>query len=238
MNNIFDVVEPPRYITAKHLSAVLDKLGYHANHSSSLFDSLCEIARVEKEKINIQRQQLQMDEKSAKQSTPGRQSSDQPGLAALELLEEASTEPIPVVAMQMPSTPGNNRLRTQSSQDEDSDREDEERTISTDHQKYNAMHAGQRTLDVQDFILVARVDDVLVQAIVRSPRRHTSSMLQRAIRSSLTSNNQFPPSYYIEQELLQAFRDADKGVVAQGVSSISSYASSLGEFPQPVCNCF
>jgi hypothetical protein len=64
---------------------------------------------------------------------------------------------------------------------------------------------------------------------VRSPRRHCSSVLQRAIQSSVASNGQFPPSYFIEKELLQAFRDADKGVINQGVASLSSYASSLGK---------
>lgn len=51
-------------------------------------------------------------------------------------------------------------------------------------------------------------------------------MLRRAIKSSEEANGEFPPSYYIEQELLQALRDADKSFIQ--ANTITSYASSLG----------
>jgi len=37
-----DVVEPPRYITARHVSAVFEKLGYDAAGGAKLFNILCE----------------------------------------------------------------------------------------------------------------------------------------------------------------------------------------------------
>lgn len=37
-----DVVEPPRYITARHVSAVFEKLGYDASGGAKLFTVLCE----------------------------------------------------------------------------------------------------------------------------------------------------------------------------------------------------
>ena len=37
-----DVVEPPRHITARHVSAVFEKLGYDAAGGAKLFNMLCE----------------------------------------------------------------------------------------------------------------------------------------------------------------------------------------------------
>ena len=37
-----DVVEPPRHITARHVSAVFEKLGYDAAGGAKLFNILCE----------------------------------------------------------------------------------------------------------------------------------------------------------------------------------------------------
>lgn len=37
-----DVVEPPRYITARHVSAVFERIGYDAAGGAKLFNILCE----------------------------------------------------------------------------------------------------------------------------------------------------------------------------------------------------
>jgi hypothetical protein len=158
LNNIADVVEAPKFITVKHVAAVLDKLEYSTEDVSTLFDSLCELATVERKKHKIgsipeesesgksgsfSTSKVTADDSIQNTSSIGRLPSSDEG--SLEI-PDASQHSNSMSSDAMSPSSSRSRARTQSNQEYDSDNDP-----SVD-KKFEALQVGQKILDVDDFI--------------------------------------------------------------------------------------
>jgi hypothetical protein len=77
------------------------------------------------------------------------------------------------------------------------------------------------------FSRACRTDDILVQAILRKPRKHVSDILRKAHQQSIDSKGQHSVAYYFEQELMEAFQETLPGN-KQGTSPGSLNQSRIG----------
>jgi hypothetical protein len=78
------VVEPPKYITARHIYTVLEKLGYDPTHASTIFHILCEaVNRMKTEKADSEDMGLdEADENGDNEDGDGKLSSSAPAQRA------------------------------------------------------------------------------------------------------------------------------------------------------------
>eukprot|EP01031_Cornospumella_fuschlensis_P025003 gene25003-30203_t len=260
-----DRVEPPKYLNAKHLASIFDKLGYRTDSCPALIDVLCEIARREREKEGGGQGVadaadslggMNMADDSASVGTPRGGKKDAAGMrtgeGALSLLmpegestvgtggrnismEEARAGYLPTLT---PKEEGGAPYYDE--EDGDGGEGRDRHTSLESHRKVAVGGLGvggaQKGLDLKDFIRVCRVDDILIHAIVRSPRLHINRMIQNANKESEKSNGRLPPSFFLEQELLQAFRGGWGGTgegeeAGGGAGSVLSTAmNTIGKF--------
>lgn len=172
----FDVIEPPKYITSKHVAAIFEKFGYDPHNGVIVFDVLCEtLQRIRlgnkptafegeppavdaSEKVPVDANPVEYETNSnttaASTKTEGslwnRMSFKQTALATAPESSTKVAADAPVSFAPPPSVAG----------------------TSTATKKHK--------MDVNDFIRAARIDDVLVQVLFRNSHQRLYTLLNKA----------------------------------------------------------
>jgi len=153
-----DFVEPPKFITDRHVAAVFEKLGYDSHCGTKVFGVLCE---------------------------------------ALSRIDDCQEDVGGVGG--------------------DLDNEDGIRHSNSNSPTHNKKIPSK--MDVQAFIRVVQIDDVLLQAVSRRPRSTMRGILENARKVSKESDGAKSVADVLEQEILSIL--VDPGIKAKKKSAFS-----------------
>lgn len=158
-----DVIEPPKFITARHVAEVFTKLGYDAEDSKSIFNVLCEsmnrIRDSERSPSRGSDDGESTDEGASplaapSQSIPDHNVQQQSSIAPQVSQSDEKASPPSTPTSKISASTSSSALSPQSAQVPSS----------------TTKGLAPAKMDVADFIHCIEFDDVLVQAILRRPR--------------------------------------------------------------------
>jgi hypothetical protein len=210
MDDKYDVVEPPKFITAKNVSAVFEKFGYNPKHAETVFNVLCE---------TLQRIRL---------ARPSNRPASLTELQQQELQEQQEQQS------------AENRDSTASKDSDDDDEEELKKASENSIWKRFTLRSGSTTtsetggvesdsvknvkrhrMDVNDFIRACRIDDVLIQVLFYQQQRRLYAIIERAekqVQQETERQKKLPLnqrvdiklSTFLREELKQSFQGNDK----------------------------
>jgi len=170
--NIFqDIVEPPKFITGRHISAVFERLGYEASKGAEVFGILCEALN----RIRVANAQspedacLSPSDKSSEASNDHKPSGDAPNIRLAAALEEFESASLPMKYGSTVNTPTRGGSSTATS-------------LPPPPVTTNAANNAATTakMDFSDFVRAVEMDDVLLQVFLRRKRRKFHEIIQSA----------------------------------------------------------
>eukprot|EP00605_Chrysophyceae_sp_TOSAG23-4_P000356 GSChrysophyteH1.ASY1.ANO1.403.1 assembled CDS len=201
--NSNDVVEPPKFITARHVGEVFAKIGYKPDTGKKIFSVLCFALKRRRQMMNrgdsssslsgeaeaLRGISLSKDKLSSINSDSDKDSN------SLNLSLDNPDDSFEG-AHKLPLAPGN--LMKEFSKDEQDDRDknssvnsdkngtedsskdldEHEEDIEEELSKI-ASNASSVKMDVNDFMDACQVDDVLIQAVLRKPRQRFLELLSK-----------------------------------------------------------
>jgi hypothetical protein len=217
----FDVIEPPKYITSKHVAAIFEKFGYDAHNGVIVFDVLCETLqriRLGNKPTVFEGEPAAVDasEKVPADANPGEDETNTNTAAA-----SAKSESNLWNRMSFKQTAGAAAPATTESSAK----------VAADAFQQNVSFApapsvaGTSTatkkhkMDVNDFIRAARIDDVLVQVLFRNSHQRLYTLLNKAnerlveeqskqLNLPVDQRQEVTLASIIEEELQQNFQKA------------------------------
>lgn len=180
-----DVLDVPKFITAKNIANLFSRLGYDPTKANELFLKLVMIAEKEKK-------QNGGGKRLSNLSNPSSDFNPVPGRSETSSSINSNSEIENDIEIRDSLTPA------------ELIQELDNKPKATDEINIDPVSLNTARLSLEDFILACRIDDVLIQAILRRPRRHVAKLISLAHQRAKVEK-EHPPSYYIEQELLNAF---------------------------------
>eukprot|EP00600_Ochromonadales_sp_CCMP1393_P010926 CAMPEP_0174996974 /NCGR_PEP_ID=MMETSP0005-20121125/696_1 /TAXON_ID=420556 /ORGANISM="Ochromonas sp., Strain CCMP1393" /LENGTH=1057 /DNA_ID=CAMNT_0016251449 /DNA_START=95 /DNA_END=3269 /DNA_ORIENTATION=- len=194
-----DVVEPPKFITARHVAALFEKLGYDPACGTKVFGVLCEAL------TRVDGTVLETSSAGAGAGAGDGQDVGEEGGGARGTLTHR------------PSDLGG----------EGSGYRDSEMTVNALTAGSGASAASYK-MDVKSFVRAAEIDDVLLQAIWRRPRSALRDLMQNARTKAEASGNTQSVAEIIEEDLLAVLEPAMQRSSEGGRRQPRGSNSSLG----------
>jgi serine/threonine protein kinase len=209
MDDKYDVVEPPKFITAKNVAAVFEKFGYNPKHAETVFNVLCEtlqrirLARPSNRPASLSElQQEEQEQETAenlpRDSTASKDSDDDDE----EELKKASESSIwKRFTLRSGST---TTSETGGGVDSDS-----------------VKNVKKHRMDANDFIRACRIDDVLVQVLFHQQQRRLYAIIEKAenrLQQEVEKQKKLPIAQRVDvklstilrEELKQSFQENEK----------------------------
>ena len=191
------VVEPPKFITARHVAAVFEKLGFEPSAGQKAFTILCEaLTRIKtenKDKID------EADEDNHQYSHYHGDSPPPPPNAALarafEDMDEGET-PRKVGQYGTPEVSSNKHVATNTANTSSSNNTNGTNPADKASNNTNAK------MDLHDFVRAVELDDILIQVIFRRTRYKMVSLFQEAeqkVRTQSEEDSQKNGSFFTEE---------------------------------------
>eukprot|EP01039_Chlorochromonas_danica_P000439 gene439-473_t len=173
------VVEPPKYITARHVAAVFEKLGYDASHAPTIFGILCEaINRVKAADLRVSDSDLvEVDEETLDCDVSAK-------LAASLSLNEGD---VTASKLSPPQASPLTSIAKPEEEDADSSSGRPSRSSTTQtpanssfNSNPNASAGNAARMDFNDFKKAVELDDILLQVIFRRSRARMMELMRAA----------------------------------------------------------
>ena len=108
--------------------------------------------------------------------------------------------------------------------EEQEELEQDEDTAAANFEAEQLNSPTQLKMDIDDFILACRMDDVLVQAIFRKPKQYISRVVRKATLKSKECNGLHPVSHFVEEDFMSTIIEA-----GSSNSNRKSIASAVGK---------
>ena len=211
-----DVVEPPKHITARHVSAVFEKMGYDPAAGSKVFGVLLELLAQEKLRLLEEESEEQDggaagDAATSTSTGSGGNSADYddeevPARPSERQIANEGPPPAPLYAARKPRASFTSSLTFSGSS--------------------SAAAQSNGKMDVSDFIKAVEIDDVLVQAMSRRARQKMQQLMRMAeeryveMQRLPLSQQQYTSSMEIATDMLsEEFRLAFQQLKGSGMSS-------------------
>ncbi len=205
VNESLDIVEPPKFITARHVAEIFSKIGLQPTSGQEVFNALCIALTKQKKKIFDSSDSL--SDKISNTTSPVRVE----GGDRCDSLDgmRASVSQL---------------KNSESAGDEDNDEGDAEESfeqspmpsfdtnltghpsnLSSSSISSSPVPRSVHKMDVQDFITASAIDDVLVQALLFKPRKRIFDLLKSIVDLPIESRE----ASTLEQELVKALDQAE-----------------------------
>lgn len=226
-----NVIEPPRFITAKHVSAIFEKFGYSSDHGAKVFDILCNALQKLKHGKQILQTLGDEDDPEDAVNIPTTIAEDE------DPVDEIEGEELEKSILKTQNNANNSHNSSHSqlhspssfySGKADSSGKDGESFIDRLRKHSHAFaklrqqtlllaasQGNTKRMDVNDFIRVARIDDVLVQVLFR----HTQEMIYSLIK------------YCERKAQVDLLTARQRGVLNPTVNLESIFLEQLKKFP-------
>eukprot|EP01006_Ploeotia_vitrea_P033920 TRINITY_DN65658_c6_g1_i1.p1 TRINITY_DN65658_c6_g1~~TRINITY_DN65658_c6_g1_i1.p1 ORF type:complete len:476 (+),score=42.84 TRINITY_DN65658_c6_g1_i1:670-2097(+) len=195
-----DVVEPPRHITARHVSAVFEKLGYDAAGGAKLFNILCE-ALAKRGQLGVG---SGMGNNNNNNSNPGDRNSALLGGDPLPPPngDRFSSSAMPNAALVAAFATEEDEMKKLSGVTDNmsldaianSAANSSHNPDSTQLPNRPASSTGGYKMDVHDFVRAAEIDKVLVKILLIKPKRKINQMLKQIALSQVQESGDEKPS--------------------------------------------
>jgi serine/threonine protein kinase len=174
-NCLHSVVEPPKFITQRHVSAVFEKLGYDPSCATKVFQILLEAVQ----RFKLKQQSMESDDSSdageedGSSKPPTTPSKPNAALAAVFGGSGDANDPTSSMAVSRKSTTATSAAAASTTTDvSGGDRDGKDNSNSTP-----SAAAGGR-MDFADFCKAVEFDDILLQALFRKSRFRVMNILQ------------------------------------------------------------
>jgi len=203
-----DVVEPPKFITARHIGEVFSKIGYKPETGKHIFTVLCCVLKRRRDMIEANAVSEKSEKlaaagagaRAAEKESPASKSRHNPledsfdGSNLSEELKRALLPDPPAVDVSKRTSkmpPSNTdasslmlRLPTNASMSSNGSSNDMEQLAYPDDPDIQAAavamaSSGTSKMDINDFMEACHMDDVLVQAVLRKPRQRFLELLDK-----------------------------------------------------------
>jgi serine/threonine protein kinase len=183
----FNVIEPPRFITAKHVAAIFEKFGYSPENGTKVFDILCNALQ----KLKHVPQNLEEENAEEPVHIPTTIAEDEETGDELdgEELEKSILKQQNGVQLHGASSFHSSKADN-SGKDGDSfidrlrKRSEAFSKLRQQALQLAAPQGNSMRMDVNDFIRVARIDDVLVQVVFRHTHETIYSLIKYCERKA------------------------------------------------------
>lgn len=155
------MVEPPKLITARHVAAVFEKMGYDPAAGTKVFGVLLELLAQEKARLLEEESEEQEEASGAGGSSTtgsGTADPDDDEVPARSSEHQSAKEGLPAPPLYARKP----------------------RSSFTAFSSANSIAQSNGKMDVSDFIKAVEIDDVLVQAMSRRARQKMQRLMQRA----------------------------------------------------------
>jgi serine/threonine protein kinase len=185
-----NVVEPPKYITGKHVGVIFERLGFDPTGGQKIFGALCKsLSKTGKEPQEIVHDEI--GDQNIKKSNESRNSNlaavfgiDEDDLAKsfnnkINIDDESTSN--------LPSTPVRSSFTSTSALNKDNN---DNSTSSPDLLIDSVVPNPLARMDVNDFIRALEIDDVLIQIILHKPRGRLLQILEQSEMNNQTDKNE------------------------------------------------
>ena len=204
-----DIVEPPKFITARHVGEIFTKIGLPASSGQDVFHALC-IALTKQRK----KQYGSTDSLSAVDADLVKSTNVDYDLRT-DSFENSPNYDFDINAdcvkeKEISSSPSRNELDSSFDQGPnpiDSCLNDvtENNATNTGKNGINSTYISTTKMDIQDFLAASEIDDVLVQALLHKPRERIIELLKNIGNVSGENN----ADYCFSEELVNALQQAE-----------------------------
>jgi calcium/calmodulin-dependent protein kinase I len=213
-NNTNDVVEPPKFITHRHVAEVFSKIGYKADTGKKIFSILCAALKRKRDlmersdstngdeggvlrPVRYSRDNLNELGNAKSESLGHDDSFDMTNmpLAQANLLSEFAKAEISTTSANLPPLAPPEKVMSKQPFSEWTVGEDEGPDNEEEEVAKLASSSSSAKMDVHDFMDACQLDDVLIQAVLRKPRQRFLELLAKMQSTSAGSTGDTAKSY-------------------------------------------